>query len=283
MTQPMNAGALAPGLVAVVTGGGSGIGRALSIRLAALGMRVAVVDIRRDAAERTVAALADPACGRAFAADVADAGSMRDCADAIGSAFGPVNLLCNNAGLLRAGTAWKTAPSDWDLTLGVNLRGVVNGLAAFVPGMIAANLPAHILNNASVGGLGPAPGVASYITSKYAVVGLTENLRLELAAAGHGHIGVSLLCPGGVHTGIWQSAKDGGEPEDPLAREVLQSLAVPRLDQVNPEKIAELAVQAMLAGRFWIVAAQPALHGGIRERHRAIEEAIKRDSTGLYC
>ncbi|WP_066964754.1 SDR family NAD(P)-dependent oxidoreductase [Rhizorhabdus dicambivorans] len=278
----MSGAALAEGHVAVVTGGGSGIGRALAIRLAQLGMRIAVVDLKREAAEATVAALPHPARGRAFAADVADAGAMRRCAEAVSAAFGPVNLLCNNAGILRAGTAWTTSESDWALTLGINVRGVVNGLAAFVPGMIDAGKPARILNTASIGGLCPAPGVASYIASKYAVVGLTETLRDELAAGGHDHIGVSLLCPGGVATDIWQGANDAGRPSDRLARDVLQAMSAPRPDQASAEGIAGLAVEAMLAGRFWIVAAQPSLHGRIAERHRAISEAIGRDSPGLY-
>lgn len=264
-----------PGNVAVVTGGGSGIGRALSIRLAELGLRVAVLDQDGEAATQTVKTFAAISTGRAFTVDVADADAMLRCADEVLATFGSVNVLCNNAGILRAGTAWTTSPDHWELTLSINVRGVANGLAAFLPSMIASGCPAHVLNTASIGGLGPAPGFASYIASKYAVVGLTETLRDELLAEGHSHIGVSVLCPGGVSTAIWQSAKRAEAPVNSMARNVLETMAAPRPEQATSEAIADLAIRSMLKRNFWIIAAQSSLHGAIEGRLHNIAEAMK--------
>ena len=274
--------ALSEGGVAVVTGAGSGIGRALARRLAEHGMKVAVLDRDGAAADATVASLPRPDQGTAVAVDVSDAGAMRACAAALERSWGAATLLCNNAGVLRAGTAWTTSTDDWDLTLGVNVRGVINGLDAFLPAIIDAGRPAHIVNIASIGGIAPAPGVASYVASKYAVVGLTENLRLELSAAGHDHVTVSLVCPGGVSTDIWHSASRASTPSDDLGREVLSTMGRPRADQADPADIADLVVRAVQDGRFWVVTAQQSLHERVAERHRDILDALHRDSPGLY-
>lgn len=274
--------ALSPGGLAVVTGAGSGIGRAIAHRLADHGMRVAVLDRDGAAAEATVASLPRPDDGTATAVDVSDPEAMRACAAELERSCGPAAVLCNNAGVLRAGTAWTTSPDDWDLTLGVNVRGVVNGLSAFLPAMIGTGRPAHVVNIASIGGLAPAPGVASYVASKFAVVGLTENLRLELSAAGHDHVTVSVVCPGGVSTDIWRSASDASTPSDDLGREVLRTMGRPRPDQADPADIADLVVQAVQDGRFWVVAAQESLHERVSQRHRDIVGALHRDSPALY-
>lgn len=273
---------ISPGGVAVVTGAGSGIGRALAHRLAEQGMKIAVLDRDGAAAEATVAALPRPDDGAAVAVDVTDPEAMHACAARVEQAWGPATVLCNNAGVLRAGTAWTTSAADWELTLGVNVRGVANGLAAFLPSMISAGRPAHVVNIASIGGLAPAPGVASYVASKFAVVGLTENLRLELTAAGHHHVAVSVVCPGGVATDIWRSASHASTPSDDLGREVLRTMGQARPDQVDPAALADLVVHAVQEGRFWVVAAQESLHERVADRHGDIVEALHRDSPTLY-
>lgn len=140
------------GRVAVVTGAGSGIGAALCRRLGAEGMRVVVGDIDADSAQRTAADLPEVI---AVGVDVADPTSVSALADRAFEAFGQVDLLCNNAGVFQGGLSWERSPGDWDWTLGVNLHGIINAIASFVPRMIAQDTEGHIVNTSSSGGFHP--------------------------------------------------------------------------------------------------------------------------------
>jgi NAD(P)-dependent dehydrogenase (short-subunit alcohol dehydrogenase family) len=192
--------------VAVVTGGGSGIGAALARAFAAHGMDVVVADIDVPGAEQ-VAADVRAAGRRALAVqvDVSRQGSVEALAERCYLEFGGCQLLCNNAGVFVMGSIQSRTAKDWEWVLGVNLWGVVHGLLAFLPRMLAQPGEKHIVNTASIAGLVPTAGVGVYAAAKYAVVGLSEHLRMDLAKHA---IGVSVLCPGGVLTQILRSERN---------------------------------------------------------------------------
>jgi NAD(P)-dependent dehydrogenase (short-subunit alcohol dehydrogenase family) len=152
-----------------------------------------------------------------------------------------VHVVCNNAGVLVGGSLAKATPEDWEWLLSVNLGGVVNGCRTFASRLRAQDDGGHIVNTASVGGLLPAPGLGVYCTTKYAVVGFSESLRLELAPHG---IGVSVLCPGGVRTRLMEAdrnrperlAKSGGRGD--ALREVLES-------GIDPEEVGDAVLRGI--------------------------------------
>ena len=192
--------------VAVVTGGGSGIGAALARAFAAQGMDVAVADVDVAGAEK-VAADVRAAGRRALAVptDVSEFSSVEALAARTYDELGACHVLCANAGVLVMGAFETRSPADWEWVLGVNLRGVLHCAQAFVPRMIAQPGEKHIVNTGSIAGLASAPGLAVYGTSKFAVVGFSEHLRHDLARHG---IGVSVLCPAGVQTKILSSDRN---------------------------------------------------------------------------
>jgi NAD(P)-dependent dehydrogenase (short-subunit alcohol dehydrogenase family) len=237
------------GRVAVVTGGGSGIGRALVHAFAAAGMAVVVADIEQDAAElvagearqREVRALAVPT-------DVADPPSLEALAARVAQEFGSVNVLCNNAGVFLAGSLAEATREEWAWLLAVNLLGVVEGVRAFLPLLRRAGpREAHIVNTASGAGLSAPPGMGIYSTTKYAVVGYSETLRRDLAPEG---IGVSVLCPGGVNTRIFEAGRNRqpqfGGPSPASATRTTN------LTQREPEEVAALVVRGIRENRLYL-------------------------------
>lgn len=187
--------------VAVVTGGGSGIGRGIARALAGAGMRVVVADRDAEGAAGTRALLAGR--GHAYTVDVTDAGAVAALAEDVARDVGPVSVLCNNAGVAVGGLLEATE-ADWRWLLDVNVMGVVHGCRAFAARMIAHGTPAHIVNTASIGGFLATPDLGVYCTTKFAVVGYSEALRVELEAHG---IGVSVLCPGAYRTQLTTAAR----------------------------------------------------------------------------
>jgi len=200
------------GKIAVITGAGSGIGEGTAHALAEAGMHVAVVDLNGDQAERVAGALRERGVrALALQCDVADRGAVDAVADAVYAEFGAVHVLHNNAGIYFPVLLEHTTDQQWQLTLEVNLNGVINGVQAFLPRLIAQGGTAHIVNTASMGGLTAGRNLGAYTTTKYAVVGLSEVLRTELAPR---DIGVSVVCPASVATDIFKNsvALAGGEP-----------------------------------------------------------------------
>ena len=169
------------GGVAVITGGGSGIGRGLACLAAEQGMRVVVADIDLERARGVVAEI-EGAGGEALAVcvDVGDANSMDALARATHDRFGDVRLLVNNAGIETLGFSWELDAAIWDKTLNINIHGAVHGVRAFAPRMLASGQPAWIANTASIGGLGIMPIQTSYIMSKHALIAFSECLYLEM-------------------------------------------------------------------------------------------------------
>jgi NAD(P)-dependent dehydrogenase (short-subunit alcohol dehydrogenase family) len=248
------------GRVAVVTGGGSGIGRGIALALGAEGMTVAVADIRRAAADAVAAEIVS-AGGRAFAigVDVTSVESLAAAADEVVAQAGGVNLLCANAGVLaRIATLADHTIGDWEYTLSVNVMGIVKTIAAFLPALRERAPDAHIVTTASLGGLVSdvrAP-IGAYIASKYACVGYSEMLRAELEGEG---IGVSVLCPGVVVSNL--SATSADNRPDAFGKQVEFQFAAAgggRSDSAAPfpvyampaEDVGPIVIRAIRANRF---------------------------------
>lgn len=192
------------GRVAFVTGAASGIGLGMCQAFLEAGMQVVLADIRPAALDEAMTTLsADPSAVLPLPLDVTDRAAWVRAADAAEQAFGPVNVLCNNAGITIDGPLPQGTYDDWDFCLRINLGGVVNGVMTFMPRMIEQGQECHIVNTSSMGGLIAGAGSGIYSTAKYAVVGLTEELRSDLAQYG---IGVSVFCPGPTQTGLFTSS-----------------------------------------------------------------------------
>lgn len=192
--------------MAVVTGAASGMGRAFADRFAAAGMKLVLADIEEDELTRAVAELrADGADAVGVRADVARLEDIEAIRDRALEAFGSVHVVCNNAGV--AGGSVVDAPIEvWRWVLGVNLWGVIHGCHVFVPLLVEQDV-GHVVNTASLAGLGGAASLGVYCTSKFAVVGLSESLHHDLVARGS-RVGVSVLCPGFVQTRIFESHRN---------------------------------------------------------------------------
>lgn len=258
------------GRVAVVTGGASGIGRALALGLAREGARVVVADRDEAGMARVIAAIRALG-GEAIAVptDVSERVQVLALAERVFSVFGKVHVVCNNAGVAVWGGLEEATHRDWQWVLGVNLWGVIHGVEAFVPRMIAQKEPGHILNTASMAGLIASQGLGVYNTSKYAVVGLSETLAKDLRPYG---IGVSILCPIGVDTRIRESERNrpaalrnettaGGEAMNLIGR------------MLAPETVAEMALAAIRENRLYVITHEEGLEP-LRRRAGRLEQAI---------
>lgn len=262
------------GKVAVVTGAASGIGRALSERFLAEGMSVVMADIEEPVLTERLAELAGSHPGRVLAVpcDVSDAAQVRGLKEAANEAFGPVQVLCNNAGVAAGRATWKTRPEVWDWEVGVNLLGVGYGVNAFVPDMVAAG-EGHVVNTASEAGLHAAFGLGVYHATKYGVVGLSEALAGELRGTG---VGVTCVCPELVDTMVFESTRNApshlGLPA-PTHIPMSDLEAMMGTTAMPPAEVAELVVAAIVEERFWVIthdATVPRVHA----RNQALEGAI---------
>ena len=188
------------GRVAVITGGGGGIGAAMAAAFAARGARIVLADIDAEGMERVATTLPlRPTDILTIPTDVTRLDSVRALAAAAAERFGGVHIVCNNAGVATFGEVADATHADWEYTMSVNFWGVVHGVEAFLPLLLAQDAGGHIVNTASMAGLVGMRWLGVYCASKFAVVGLSEALHRELADRG---IGVSVLCPMIVQTGI---------------------------------------------------------------------------------
>jgi short-subunit dehydrogenase len=193
--------------VAVITGAGSGIGRALALQLAERGAHLALLEIDEDRLTDTVAACQQHSTRpiRGYRIDVADREAMHAHAEAIATEFGAVNLVVNNAGVGLMATVEDMTYDDLDWLIGINFWGVIHGTKAFLPHLIASR-DGHLVNVSSAFGLISAPTQSAYNAAKFAVRGFTEALRQEMMIAGH-RVGVSCVHPGGIRTNIAQTSR----------------------------------------------------------------------------
>lgn len=248
------------GKVAVVTGGASGIGRAIAEWCVREGLKVVLSDVEAEALGRAGDEL--KAMGGTVVcvkADVSRRGEVEELARRAFDEFGGVHLLFNNAGVAAGGSVWEATWKDWEWVLGVDLWGVIHGVKVFMPLMLAQNTECHIVNTASAAGLIAGAFSAPYSASKHAVVALSESLYLALEQR-KAHVKVSVLCPGVVKTNIFNCERN--RPEDlknepvPLSPEMQAGRAAFRsvLEKAMPaEKVAEQVFEAIRKEQFYIV------------------------------
>jgi NAD(P)-dependent dehydrogenase (short-subunit alcohol dehydrogenase family) len=223
------------GKTVVVTGAGSGIGRATALACARAGAQIAACDVDQARLDALVRELGDRALV-VRKVDVADRGQMKAFADAVHAVVAGADVVVNNAGVAVAGTFVDTSLDDWDWLVGINLRGVVHGCHFFVPRMVDRR-SGHVINIASILGMCSAPNATAYVASKFAVLGFTRSLRAELAPH---QIGVTAICPGMIATSIMADSRMSS------AFSRRRSRVVDRFKQgAPPERVAETILEAL--------------------------------------
>jgi short-subunit dehydrogenase len=227
--------------VVVITGAGSGIGRALALDCARRGSRLALSDVNETGLAETVSQVSSAGVRqvRSDALDVSDRSAMQRYALDVVEEFGRVNVVVNNAGVALAGDFVDLEYSDIDWILGVNFWGVVHGTKEFLPHLIASG-DGHVVNLSSLFGLVSMPGQSMYNASKYAVRGMTEALREEMLIAGH-PVGVTAVHPGGIKTAIARNARYSAKEDG----ETSASLFDKKLAKMTPERAAEIIVRGI--------------------------------------
>jgi NAD(P)-dependent dehydrogenase (short-subunit alcohol dehydrogenase family) len=223
------------GKTAFITGGASGIGLGMAKAFVSAGMKVVIADLRKDHIEEAMALFNSTMQSvHPMVLDVADRDAVERAAGEAEEVFGPIHILCNNAGINIISPLDQAGFEDWDWLLSVNLGGVINGLVTFIPRMKAHGQGGHIVNTSSIAGIVAGPGNGIYAATKFAIRGLSESLRYDLAPHG---IGVSVLCPGTVATNLHQSEENRpdrytGEVDDVLREQ--RSLTGTLFEKVLP-------------------------------------------------
>jgi NADP-dependent 3-hydroxy acid dehydrogenase YdfG len=274
------------GKVAFITGGASGMGLAMARSFSAAGMKVAIADIEQEALDRVEAEFAQSnAKVITLKVDVTDRDAMERAAKETEATFGKVHVVVNNAGVAVGGGIDAMSYKDWDWVMGVNLHGVINGVQTFVERIKSHGEGGHIVNTASMAGHLAFPGLGVYNTTKFAVVGLSEALRADLAAH---KIGVSVLCPGVVTTNIFNSGRN--RPDDLQAETDTASLALTadvsdtertaRLQQImqgalDPAVVGDMVLAAIQANDEYIFT-HPELKPMVEARSEAIGNSFER-------
>ena len=238
------------GKIAVITGGGSGIGRGMAHAFADAGMHVAIGDIEPTAGAAVQAEIeAKGVEAMSARLDVVDRDAVQAFADSVYGRFGAAHVLCNNAGVVTFDLMDDISDADWRWVIDVNLQGVVNGLQAFLPRMKAQDGEKHIVNTASIAGIGPHKGIAPYVATKYAVVGISETLHEEREDLG---IGCSVLCPGNVQTQIVASGRNRqdtvGGPDHRVNKEVQAQIS----QGMDPMEVGRIVRQAVIDEDLYI-------------------------------
>ena len=224
--------------VAIITGGGSGIGKALAITMSKRGALVMVTDIDKEKADQVASACGDNA--QSFLVDVRDANQVNEMVQNVHQQYGKLDFIFNNAGIGIAGETHEIPAPLWDRIIDINLKGVLNGVLAAYPIMVTQGY-GFIINTASLAGLGPAALMAPYAMTKHAVVGLSHSLRLEAADYG---VQVNVICPSAIETPILDSMNPADLPAVPWTpdtRRYLTNLAAP------PYPVEKMAAEVLLA------------------------------------
>jgi short-subunit dehydrogenase len=231
--------------VVVITGAGSGIGRALAVDLARRGSLLAISDVNDDGLAETVDLVKGAGARevRSDHLDVADRAAFASYAADVAEHFGRVNVVVNNAGVALAGDLADLAYSDMEWIVGINFWGVVHGTKEFLPHLIASG-DGHVVNISSLFGLISMPGQSAYNATKYAVRGLTEALREEMLIAGH-PVGVTAVHPGGIKTAIARNARVSDHEDKAETAKLFDE----KLATMAPERAAEIIVKGILANK----------------------------------
>ena len=245
------------GRTAFITGGANGIGLGIARAFARAGAKLALADRDASALERAGKELGALTPVETVELDVRDRDAYARAADAVERRLGPVSLLFNNAGVAGGAPAHKLNYELWDWAIGINLHGVIHGIQTFLPRIAERGAGGHIVNTASGAGLATTTAGVLYSTAKFAVVGLSETLQLELAALG---IGVSVLCPGPVATDIVARTAETQPHANESLTEAERAFRAERLaattrvlqQGVSPDRVGEMVLEAVLANRLYI-------------------------------
>jgi NAD(P)-dependent dehydrogenase (short-subunit alcohol dehydrogenase family) len=269
------------GKTAFVTGGASGIGLALGRAFAEAGMNVMLADIETDALAAAVKSLHNLGPDvRGVICDVADPMSVERAAEASSKAFGNVHVVCNNAGVAAGSGIDNISLDNWRWVLDVNLMGVVHGIRSFLPHLRAHGQGGHIVNTASMAGMINGMGFSPYSASKFAVVSMSEGLAAQLKPLG---IGVSVLCPSFVRTGIGESGRNRPQrygatqtldPAGPAAAMVAE-IATRLQAGLDPAAVAARVLDAIRNDELYVFT-HPDMRNGVDERFAAIQAAMDR-------
>lgn len=242
------------GKTAVITGAGSGIGRGMAVAFAREGAHVVAADVDAEGLDETARLVKDAGSDATTAiVDVRDGAALETLARRVADERGGTDVLCNNAGVFRGGVVWESPIEDWEWVFSVNLYGIVNGIRAFVPAMVARGSEAHIVNTASMAGLVATGMSGIYTVSKFAVVALSEVLARDLESAG-APVGVSVLCPSAVATRIAESQRnrDHVVTDDEGANAIEQILGDFCGRGIDPMDVGPMVVDAVRRGQFVI-------------------------------
>ena len=248
------------GKVAVITGGASGLGRAMAERFARAGMSIVLADVEPNALAKATAEMkAAGARVIGVRTDVSKAAEVEALAQQTLAAFGGVHLIANNAGVADGGNVWDNTVADWEWVLGVNLWGVIHGVRVFTPIMLAQGSEGHIVNTASVAGLLSPPGMGIYSVSKHAVVALSECLHQDLAQKTD-KVKCSVLCPAYVPTGIADSGRNRPAALSATRHKSATDLALDanlkkavQSGKLTAADVAEKVYEAVCEERFYIL------------------------------
>ncbi|MDX1734578.1 MAG: SDR family NAD(P)-dependent oxidoreductase [Halioglobus sp.] len=249
------------GKTAVITGGASGIGRAMAELFLAKGMNVVIGDIEQSALDKTVAELGGRGSCIGVKTDVSRAEDVQALADAALAEYGAIHVACNNAGVFAGGVLWEESLADYEWQMGVNVWGVIHGIRTFVPIMQAQGDECHVVNTASMAAVTAMPYSGIYHMTKHAVLALSESLYHELSFHAP-NVKVSVLCPEAINTGIAASernrsaagyAGEGDIVETGERDMVMQALADSTASGLGPEVMAQRVHDAIVDGRFYIL------------------------------
>jgi NAD(P)-dependent dehydrogenase (short-subunit alcohol dehydrogenase family) len=260
------------GKVAVVTGGAGGIGLALARVFARKGMKVVLADVEVSALRAAERELRDAGCEvLAVRTDVSKVASVQRLADLTAKRFGNVHILCNNAGILppeRHKPLWETPLQDWKWALDVNLWGVIHGIHCFLPAMLSHGERGHVVSTASIAGLISGSGSGAYGVAKHGVVRLSEGVYASLRER-RAKIGATVLCPGVVATGIFNSERNRPGAADVVKakKQTPHSRKVQDLFKtaMQPDQVAEQVLEA-IRGEHLFAITTTAFDDAIRER-----------------
>ncbi len=243
----------------LITGAGSGIGRSTALAFARRGANLVLSDINRanlDKVKDEVSALG-VACV-ALAVNVGDDSAMRAFADEVHAKVGAVDVLVNNAGIAYCGKFLDSPTESWQRLYDVNVKGVLNGCYLFLPRMIAAGGARRVVNIASTNGFAPLPTLAVYSASKFAVLGFSEALSMELEDT---DVGVTAVCPGAINTAITTTSNVAAPSVSKAQLTRLQEYY--RTEGTSPDRVADAIVEAVMSGRELVVvgkSARPSYH-----------------------
>ena len=264
------------GKTAFITGGARGIGLGIARAFARAGAKLALADIDQSSLATAKSELSDLTAVETFLLDVRDRSAYARVANETESRLGSVSILCNNAGVAGDQHVTRLTYEYWDWVMGINLNGVINGIQTFLPRMLKRGGGGHIVNTASGAGLAATSSGLLYTTSKFAVVGLSESLRLSLEPF---KIGVSVLCPGPVNTKILSNSNDTRPSSSATVEETkMWEAAITRANAflaagAEPDEVGEMVLAAVKTDRLYIHTDR-VMAGLIEARAKALLDAM---------